>query len=57
MVERGSRADADRFSAEGLRRGAGGVMEGETRGRGGARPRLGPYLDGRMHLVDGGVGG
>ena len=33
--------------------GAGGVVMGEARGRGGARPRVGRYLDGRMHLVGG----
>ncbi len=34
-------------------RGAGGVMETEARIRGGARPRAGRNLDGRMHLVGG----
>ena len=37
------------------RRGAGGVLAEKARTRGGARPRAGRYLDGRMHLM-GGVG-
>ena len=41
----------------GRRRGAGGVEEEEARFRGGARPRAGRNLDGRMHLVGGGVEG
>ena len=36
--------------------GAGGVLAEEARTRGGARPRVGRNLDGRMHLMDGGGG-
>ena len=43
------------FSVGGCRRGAGGVLAEAARGRGGARPRVGRNLDGRMHLVDGGM--
>ena len=39
-----------------FRRGARGVIEGEARTRGGARPRVGRCLDGRMHLMGGVVG-
>ena len=34
-----------------VRRGAGGVLAEAARGRGGARPRWGRNLDGRMHLM------
>ena len=52
-VERGEGVGTGRFSVGGRGRGAGGVVMGEARGRGGARPRVGRYLDGRMHLVGG----
>ena len=53
----GAGADKGRFSAGSRGRGARVVAQKEARGRGGARPRLGRNLDGRMHLVNGGVGG
>ena len=36
--------------------GAGGVLARDARTRGGARPRVGQYLDGKMHLMGGGTG-
>ena len=35
-----------------VRWGAGGVLVEAAGGRGGARPRLGQSLDGRMHLIE-----
>ena len=50
-VARGEWAGTGRFSADGRRRRAGGVLAEEARTRGGARPRAGRNLDGRMHFV------
>ena len=55
--ERGSpSAGKGKLSAGGLGRGARVALAEEARGRGGARPRVGRNLDGRMHLMGGVVG-